>query len=315
MELSDLLAAFLAIKRGEGLKPKTVVMYESHINRFIASLPCRRRQLPAVTVADIAAFLIAEEKRGMSIGTRRARHRALDIWFNWISDQDEYGNPPNKLRRLDGRLRLRPPRKAKHKPRRANLDALKRVVDSISMSVWIGLRDRAMLLLALDSGLRIGELCALEIADVDILERTVHVQHGKGDKERMALFTAGTATALALYLMARPAVNPQRKHANHLFLSAFVALDIGARGALSVTGAQQRLRAHCKSANVGHINWHSIRHLFGTKAINDGLRMETISLLMGHSDVAFTRRIYAELLPATAMAEYNQKWSSSGHNI
>lgn len=308
MELEKLLSAYLEIKRGEGLKRKTVVMYESHIGRFLCSLPPQRRTLELLTVSDVARFLIAEEERGMSIGTRRARHRSLDIWFNWISDQDSYGNPSNLMRRSDGRLKLKPPRKAKHKPRRANLDDLKTVIDSISLSDWIGLRDRSMLLLALDSGLRIGELCALEISDVDIAERTVHVHHGKNDKERKVPFTAATATALALYLMARPGVEPSLDYADCLFLSSYTAFDVGVRGAFGVSGAQQRLRSICKDIGVSHINWHSIRHLFGTKAINNGLRAETVSLLMGHSDVAFTLRIYAELLPETARVEYNQKW-------
>lgn len=308
MQLSQLLADYIEIKRGEGLKPKTIVMYESHISRFISSLPVQRRLFSSVTVSDVAGFLISEEERGMSVTTRRARHRSLDIWFNWISDQDKLGNPANPLRRVDGRLRLKPPRKPKHKPRRADITDLKRVIASIPTSDWIGLRDRAMLLLALDSGLRIGELLALEIPDVDIAARTVHVHHGKGDKERLVPFTDGTATAVALYLLARPFVDADLDYANRLFLSAYVALGITVRGALTVTGAQQKLEDYCNKAGVGRINWHSIRHLFGTKAINDGLRAETVSLLMGHSDVAFTRRVYAELLPASAVAEYNQKW-------
>lgn len=308
MLLSDLLDQYLSIKKGEGLKSHTITMYRDHLARFIASLPLGRRNLASVSVADVAAFLVAEEERGMGVITRRARHRALDIWFSWISDQDEFGNPPNLLRRADGRLRLKPPKKPKHQPRRANLDDLRRVIASISLGDWLGLRDRAMLLVALDCGLRIAELCALEIADIDIAGRTVHVHQGKGDKERMIPFTAGTATALALYLMARPAVDVRYEYCNHLFLSGYMAVEIGVRGALSVTGAQQRLQKACRAAGVAHINWHSIRHLFGAKAINDGIRAETVSLLMGHSDVSFTLRIYAGLLPETARSEYNQKW-------
>ena len=306
--LPELLESYLQIKLGEGLKPHTIKMYRDHIARFITFLPAHRRNLESVVVADVAAFLVAEEARGMSVITRSARHRALDIWFSWVSDQDYLGNPANLMRRADGRLRLKPPKKPKHKPRRANTDDLKRVIDSIPLSSWVGLRDRAMLLLALDSGLRIGELIALEIPDIDITKRTVHVHGGKGDKERLGLFTLGTATALALYLMSRPVVDASEIYCNRLFLSSFTALDVGVRGALSVTGAQQRLRKLCLDCGVKSINWHSVRHLFGTKAINDGMRVEVVSLLMGHSDVSFTRRIYAELLPATAIGEYNEKW-------
>lgn len=308
MELYKLLADYIEIKRGEGISPKTLTMYKLHISRFIASLPATHRCLSTFTIADVAAFIAAEEERGIVATTRRSEHRAIDIWLNWLSDRDEYGNPPNKLRRLDGRLKLKPPRKPKHQPRRADINDLKHVVDCIPMSEWIGLRDRAMLLLALDSGLRIGELCALDIDDIDVSKRTVHVHSGKQQKERISLFTEGTATALSLYIMARPPVPPLLDWSNHLFLSAYVALDIGPRGPLTVIGAQQRLRQHCQTANVRHINWHSIRHLFGTKAVNDGMRMEVISLLMGHADISFTRRVYAELLPASAIDEYRQKW-------
>ena len=310
MQLSDLLEAYLEIKRGEGLRKQTLTMYRQHISRFIDSLPASRLTINKVAVADVARFISSEEERGMSINTRRARHRALDIWFNWISDQESAGKPTNLLRRADGRLRLKPPRKGKHKPRRADLDQIRHIANQIPMSDWIGLRDRAMLLLALDSGARIGEICALNVEDVNIAERTIHIHHGKGDKERMVPFTASTATALALYLMSRPNVSPNASYCNRLFLASFVAMTIGVRGALTVSGASQRLDQLCQAANIQRVNWHSIRHLFGTKAINDGLRAETVSLLMGHSDVDFTRRIYAELLPSTARAEYDRTWKT-----
>jgi integrase/recombinase XerC len=305
MDLTDLLAAYIQAKQAEKLKPNTIASYRATLRLFLASLPPGRRVLELLTVADIAAFLAAESARGMGVSTCRARHRALDVWFNWISDIYDH---PNVMRRRDGRLRLKAPRKPRHRPRRANLDDLKTVIASIPLDNWVGLRDRAMLLLALDTGLRIAELCDLDCDDLDTGALLVTVRNGKGDKERLQPITPETAQALALYLISRPEIDPKFGYVSKLFWASYLALDQGARGPMGVNGAQKRLAKLCKEAGVNHINWHSIRHLFGTKAINDGLRAETVSLLMGHSDIAFTRRTYAELLPETVIAEYQKTW-------
>lgn len=306
MDLASLLTSYLRAKNAEGLKPHSLEMYRDHIRRFLAFLPSDRLDLASVTVADVAAFLASERDRGMGVITCRARHRALDIWFNWISDNHDI---PNLMRRRDGRLKLKAPKKPRHRPRRADLADLKAVVASIPLDSWVGLRDRAMLLLALDTGLRIAEICDLYADDIDISGLIVTVRNGKGDKERLLPFTPGTATALAMYLLSRPTPPPYIGWISNLFWASYTAVDQGVRGPMGVSGAQKRLADLCKKAGVNHINWHSIRHLFGTKAINDGLRAETVSLLMGHSDIAFTRRTYAELLPETVIAEYQKQWS------
>lgn len=305
MDLSDLLESYILVKTAERLKPHTISMYRAHLRLFIDSLPTCRRNLASLTVADVAAFLAAETDRGMGVITCRARHRAIDIWFNWISDSDLIPGWTNILRRRDGRLKLKAPRKPRHQPRRADLGALRAVIASIPLDNWIGLRDRAMLLLALDCGLRIGELTRLRLDDIDISAQTVTVKTAKGDKDRIVPFTPGTATALALYIMARPS---HMDYFPALFWAAYTALEFMPRGPYTISAAQKRLGVLCQVAGVPVINWHSIRHHFGTKAINDGLRAETVSLLMGHTDPAFTRRTYAELLPATAAAEYRDKW-------
>lgn len=312
MRLETALQNFVTFKKAEGLKLKTIIGYELHITLFIKSLSDEQAVVGQVRTQYIADFQAKELGRGMKTRTVRARHRALDMFFNWLSDNEDYGNPPSPMRRADGRFKIKPPRLPKHEPRRAKPADLGKLLHSIPTATWVNRRDRALVQLFCDTGIRVGEAASLQVADVDFVAHRLHITDGKGDKYRQVPLSEKAAAELSAYLACRPDLQlaPGGTGANtaeHLFVSAYTH-DGDVRGPMGVTGVQQMLKRLCRRYQIKHINPHSIRHHFGLKALNDGIRLESVSELLGHNDPGFTKRIYAPLLTETIEKEYRENW-------
>jgi len=324
--LDEALERFLMAKRSDGLEKKTVHDYGHHVRLLLRSLPVDRQMVSDITASDIDRFMADErvrlgedrqaraEARGEAVTkqnseandhTMRARHRALDLFFTWCEDSDELGNPSSPMRNKRGKKR-KPPKLGRHEPRRAKLEDVAKILRMLPQATWLDYRDRAIVQLMLDTGLRAGEVCALLIEDVDTQGCELLVRGGKGDKDRRVPFTDKTKRAVTLYLMQRPPC--PSKFAAYLFLSAKNAWGIKFRGPLTPGGLGQLWATLSKQAGVPHINPHSVRHLYGFKMLNDGVRLEVVSKLMGHADPGFTLKVYAPLLNATARQEYAEHW-------
>src|SRR4051794_10287005 len=123
--LTEALERFLTAKRSDGLRPKTLSDYRAHIRLFLRSLP-PERSVGTVAASDLDRFMADErarlaainEARAVEMGlpltkrnceanpyTMLARHTALAIFFGWLEDDDELGNPPSPFRNNRGKKR------------------------------------------------------------------------------------------------------------------------------------------------------------------------------------------------------------------
>ena len=295
MHFQETVQLFVDFKSGEMLKARTIRNYLDHIRAFIKYLPYT--DFGSVRPSDIAKFLTAERERGLSSTSISDRYRALNIFFNWRANCKELGRPTSPM------LEMKPPKLIKIEPRRAALKDVRRLIQMIPDRNWIDARDKAIIQLMLDTGLRLSEMANLLTKDVNLDDRIVFVKYGKGDKSRRVPFSKKTVKLVSEYLAGRP----HSKLARHLWFSSFNE-DGVVRGVLTGCGIQLILKRTCARHRISHINPHSIRHLFGMKALNDGIRIEVVSALMGHSSIDFTRKVYAPLLTETAQREYDANW-------
>jgi site-specific recombinase XerD len=150
-------------------------------------------------------------------------------------------------------------------------------------------RDYAIVQLLLQAGLRVGELCALRLADVEISERKgrAMIRQGKGQKWREVSLNADARKALSEYLATRPRVSH-----DYIF--------VGQRGEpLQPRGVQLMLSRHVSSAGLEGISPHSLRHTFGKSLVDAGVSLDRVAALMGHSKLdttaLYTRPTQADL--------------------
>lgn len=139
-------------------------------------------------------------------------------------------------------------------------------------------RDYALIMLMLHTGLRAGEVCALTLGDVTISDRKgqVIVQAGKGSKQRTLPLNQPIRKALTSWLQVRPASEHRQ-------------VFLGQRGdALTESALRRILEALSRRANVD-ASPHTLRHTFGKRLVDNGVTLEKVAALMGHSSLNTTR--------------------------
>jgi site-specific recombinase XerD len=142
-------------------------------------------------------------------------------------------------------------------------------------------RERAIIQLFLDSGIRLSELTGLMVEDLDLNQGTVKVM-GKGSKERYSYFSPKTAVVINEYLDKRPLPRGD----NYLFLTAD-------GDQLSSDGVQSILRRIGEAANLTvRLTPHNLRHTYATLCLKNGSNLEYIRITLGHTDIKTTSDAY-----------------------
>lgn len=156
-----------------------------------------------------------------------------------------------------------------------------------------GVRDQAIILLLLDTGLRASELCSLTIRQVDLKRRRVIV-YGKGDKQRMIPFSPVTAEALWQF------ASEERTGAlaNEPFFT-------GSRGALTRSGLLQLLQSLGERAGVDDVFVHRFRHTFAVSFLRNNGDPYSLQDLLGHESMETVRR-YVHLARADLVAAHQK---------
>lgn len=158
-----------------------------------------------------------------------------------------------------------------------------------------GRRDRAALELLYGAGLRVGELVALDLGDLQLQQRLLRVR-GKGRKERLVPFGRPAAEALMSYL-------PDRAGWRRNLRDEDDPLIVNQRGGRLSDRSVRRLldRAVCRTADLSHLHPHALRHAFATHLLEAGMDLRAIQELLGHSSLA-TTQVYTRVDLAHLMA-------------
>jgi len=150
-----------------------------------------------------------------------------------------------------------------------------------------GLRNLTALLLMLRRGLRVSEVAALQVSDLDLGERRLHVRRGKGAKDRTLYLDQQTAATLALWLERRP--NTSR--------CLLPTVQTGRRGAgtskvggpMSARYLRQLVARLGRQAGIEKaVSPHVLRHTFATLELARGVRIDQLQEDLGHADLATT---------------------------
>jgi integrase/recombinase XerC len=151
---------------------------------------------------------------------------------------------------------------------------------------WLRARDRAILELLYGSGLRVSELIALDLKDIDAQGQSVRVQ-GKGGKERLAPYGSKAREALEAYWPARDALR-RNTGARADRQPAFVNLQ-GRR--LTERSVGRMVKGYARRAEISwNLHPHSLRHAFATHLLADGADLRAIQELLGHKSLSTTQR-------------------------
>lgn len=263
----ELMARFLSAKRVEGCSEKTLKYYRATLQRFIAAT---HLHLTQVTTDDLRTYLGQYQQANQCGKTNMDNiRRILSSFFGWLEDEDYILKSPVR--------RIRKVKSAQIVKETYTDEALEQLRDACT-----NLRDLAMLDLFASTGMRVGELVRLNIADVDFENRECVVL-GKGDKERPVYFDARTKIHLRNYLKTRIDDNP----------ALFVSLN-KPHQRLQISGVEIRLRALGRCLGEVKVHPHKFRRTLATRAIDKGMPIEQVQCLLGHAKIDTTMQ-YAQV--------------------
>jgi integrase/recombinase XerC len=168
----------------------------------------------------------------------------------------------------------------------------------------IGLRDRALLEILYGSGVRVAEVCALDVDDVDLRRASVTVT-GKGRKQRRVPLSRPATRALDHYVSGgRPALLASRPGAPTDISTP--ALFLNARGGrLGPRTVRARLARYARAEGLPSVSPHLLRHSFATHLLDGGADLRSVQELLGHENLA-TTQIYTHVSTERLRAVYEQ---------
>jgi site-specific recombinase XerD len=293
--LSAYLQRFFTERLGVQMKasPNTVASYRDTFRLLLRYAADRRKKGPtALQIADIDADLVGqfladlEKTRGNGARSRNTRLAAIRSFFKYVAV-----NEPQLLQHCQRVLAMPAKRHEKRPIDYLDREEIEAVIAAPDLTTWHGRRDRVILLLTLQTGLRVTELIMLTCGDI-ALGPGAHVRcMGKGRKERATPIRKDSAKLVRNWLAER-----RGKTDDPLFIS-----NRGDR--LSRDAIEGIVRRHvetasraCRSLRTKRVSPHVLRHSAAMQLLHGGVDRTVIALWLGHESVETTHMyIHADM--------------------
>lgn len=274
------------LMRQRHVSPHTIASYRDTFRLLFAFVQTERHTEPSrLNWEDLDAPLISaflddlEKRRSVSARTRNLRLTAIHSFFRFTAFEEPAHSA--HIQRILAIPSKRHGNKLVPFLTRPEIEAL---LATPNQATWVGRRDHALLLLAVQTGLRLSELTGLD-RDAVILGRGAHVRClGKGRKERCTPLTRHTVAILRTWLK-----EPNRNRAQALFPTIY-------GGRLSPDAVQYLLgkyvmaaHAHCPSLKRKRVSPHVLRHSAAMELLQAGVDSSVIALWLGHESVETTQ--------------------------
>ena len=275
------LKEFLDDRKRRNCRPTTLRGYFTTLTVFLSYLKERgRTSLDTITREDLSSFIEHEQDRGRQPNTVSTRLRLLYAFLRYLVDREVVS--PEVLKR---KLRVKVPEALPRAMAPEDVQQLLAVIEKP--------RDRALILVLLRTGMRIGELLATRMSDVNLREKQIIIMEAqKTQVGRVAYLSEDACQALEEWLKLR---DPAKER---LFYGQ-------GRLRLSYTAVRVKFAEYLEKADLGQKGYslHCLRHTCATELLNAGMRLECLQQLLGHSSIEMTRR-YARLTDNTRREEY-----------
>jgi site-specific recombinase XerD len=277
---------------------KTVAIYLTAVRALDAYLAAQGmpRNVGGIRREHVEAFFGDLTERGWRPATRNQTHRSLVQFWKWAIDQDEIRESPMR--------HMKAPRIPEAPVNLVRPEHQKALLAACRGKGFADIRDKAILSLFYDGGLRRGEMAGLQLDDLDLKGRTARVT-GKAGHTRHTRFTPTTALALDRYLRARHRYLTERGRADRY--GAPKALWWGEQGrALGVWGLTAMVYRRAEEAGLkGQISPHAFRHGWAHAMLRNGAQPGDVRSLAGWKSDAMLS-VYARTTAAErALANYD----------
>ena len=289
MKVSEAIHKFLVdCEIGKQQSDKTIENYQHYLSRFVEFFG--DREIEKLSLDDVSEYRIYlnrfENENGVGLGKKTQNYHiiALRALLKFLTKRDHKVLAPDRIEL--------------GKTPQLSLEFLtpqevKRLRDSVNISTKVGLRNRAMIETLYSTGLRISELVALNVSDID-LDRREFMVRGKGGKVRPVFLSPLACSDIKDYLA--------KRHDNYepLFISFGRPRDgeelgNGERQRLTAYTIQEVIRKQGRLAGLNKkVTPHTLRHSFATTLLNNGADIRSVQEMLGHASIQ-TTQIYTHV--------------------
>ena len=275
-EIKEFLSYLESVKQ---YSPHTLKGYERDLKKLSDYLLAQNiENWKIVKEHDLRTFINSERRRGLSPRSIQRLLSSCRTFFEHLL--------------IEGLIQLSPaqnvssPKLAQLLPKAMDADLVQRLLD-FKPKGMIEIRDKALAELLYSSGLRLSEVCQLEVQDLDLKERTCRVL-GKGNKTRIVPVGKKAIQAIRDWMIYRSELKATKETSSDaIFLN-----NKGNR--ISARSIQLRLEKLCLQRGIPGINPHMLRHSFASHVLESSGDLRAVQEMLGHSDIG-TTQIYTKL--------------------
>lgn len=282
---TELLESWDISLRSQGKSGRTIESYYLAVTQLDAHVGGK----PPAEIArtDIEGFL-AQVLATRASATARQRYASLKQFFKWLEEENEIPSNPME--------KMKPPKVVEKPVPVLTTDEIRRLLAACKAGPpFEAARDTALILMFLDTGVRLGEMIGLKQTDLD-LKLQVAVVTGKGSKLRTVPYGRTAAAALDRY---------RRRRRGHKF-SDSAAFWIGQKGDLTGSGIAQLLVRRCRDADLERIHPHQFRHTFAHRWLTAGGNEGDLQRIAGWSSGQMIERYGASAADERAREAYRR---------
>jgi len=240
--------------------PKTIKAYLEVVKDLYAYV---KKPLSELTVPEIKDYLSQKQARGLSSQTIALSANAINYLYKQIYKDKSFE-------------RIRQPKRSKKLPLVLSREEIKVIINSLE-----NIKHRTILALAYGAGLRVSEVVAIKVKDLNLEELTLMVRQGKGKKDRLTIL-------------------PENLRLDLSRLSAGLSADDyifpSNRGGRLTTATAQKVfyQALAKTGLKKEATFHSLRHSFATHLLENGVDIRYVQELLGHASIR-TTQVYTQV--------------------
>ncbi|MBN2272225.1 MAG: tyrosine recombinase XerC [Sedimentisphaerales bacterium] len=301
-DLQQFTAFLLGTSDGSNPEDGPVTMSHQHGGgaTAVAAHPSTEidRTLLHTDVNAVRGYLAFLNEREYSKATIARKLATLRSFYKFLVKRNEIAASPVAA--------VRTPKQEKKLPRFLEYEEVKRLLETPPTDNWLGARDKAILETLYSTGIRVSELVALNMDDVDFLGEVVHVR-GKGKKERIAPISSSALQVIQHYMEYRN----KRAQSNGNFDPKVLFVNKHGRR-LSTRSVRRKMDKYLKMAGLDPaISPHTLRHSFATHMLNKGADLRSVQELLGHQSLS-TTQVYTHLTTSKIKEIYDSAHPRKG---
>jgi integrase/recombinase XerD len=285
-DLNTWIDAFLVDRKAQNLSKTTLYFYQMKIQLFRRFIKLENiSRVSELTPDVLRRYLLWLEETHHNPGGVHGCYRTLKTFLLWYEGENEPEGWKNPIHRLKA------PRLSKEALAPVEMDAVVAMLEACPDD-QLGLRDKALMLLLLDTGARAFEVCCMDASDFDRVTGAIVIRHGKGGKTRTVFLGKMARKALRVYLRSRSDREPA------LFVCRY-----GDR--LTYAALEQSLERAARRAGIQKPTPHMFRRAFALNCLRAGMDVYSLKELMGHEDLQVLQR-YLKLTKGDIEAAHRQ---------